>query len=821
MKTCRLKIISSNIINDIDHPKIHYVSQNKKVIIKPNVDNKQIDFLEDKITQPMEDEKTDTTKDYITKDNNAINKIQLEELIKNDFLNSNEQINDNNNNIYINEIENGKENNIDININENENKEENNIDINDLCTVSNQHFYEEFKMNDINMNINNLNNNDNFNTISNNNEMNNSSSYPYKIEYKKRETKTYLRNLFKTRDKKPYMNRSLSMKRNKKSLIKNIITKNSTNIKPNQNKKNTANSLKKNNTLNKHGSILKININKSFCLNKNNNSNYNYNLKNNNSNKNIKLKSRNRNLNNHKKSYSKNSNNSKNSSSSKKKESALINKIKTLKIKKINLEEDSQSSFISWNIIEKNDFFPEQKIDYKQLINDLLLKECQLVQEKENIINIYEQKLKPLRELNDKLLEENNEELDRQDELKGELTILKNQYEKLFAIVNSDKLNDNYLDSFDELEIIENNKFQEEFNNKIKEIELENINLNENLKNGEILIIIKPLQKEKITKNDSDEITLMLKGIFTSRHIFDSDIVVDLIWKYDKKLQTIYFLVEEFMNVFALEATYTRDILMNYFYSFCKKYNYMNINMFKKEFKEQIGEIQIYNKNIYFHQILNFHGSKIKQLIDVLKDKDVFNLGIIKYEMFSKSLYEIGLDLSDLENYENILEFLVFCMKKDLSLELKRNNKEKSKSEIKYSLFDLFYGNLNELIDEYHIDLIKDPFKKIRNFMNKNDLNNVEYVLRPILNKKYILKINDKEYIDIFILNKYLRRIGIINKEEKIWVDVFEEELVDKDKFIDDIYNYNYNDNIKKENSNEKIKQEVDDFIKDIFGNIK
>ena len=60
--------------------------------------------------------------------------------------------------------------------------------------------------------------------------------------------------------------------------------------------------------------------------------------------------------------------------------------------------------------------FIEQNIDYNNLINDLLETEYKLVQEKQNIINAYEQKLKPLRELNDKLLEENNEELDRQDE---------------------------------------------------------------------------------------------------------------------------------------------------------------------------------------------------------------------------------------------------------------------------------------------------------------------------------------------------------------------------------------------------------------------
>ena len=38
MKICRLKIITANIINDTDTPKIHYVSKNKKhdILIRNN-----------------------------------------------------------------------------------------------------------------------------------------------------------------------------------------------------------------------------------------------------------------------------------------------------------------------------------------------------------------------------------------------------------------------------------------------------------------------------------------------------------------------------------------------------------------------------------------------------------------------------------------------------------------------------------------------------------------------------------------------------------------------------------------------------------------
>jgi hypothetical protein len=161
-------------------------------------------------------------------------------------------------------------------------------------------------------------------------------------------------------------------------------------------------------------------------------------------------------------------------------------------------------------------------------------------------------------------------------------------------------------------------------------------------------------------------------------------------------------------------------------------------------------------------------------------------------------------------------------MKKDRTLDIdisKKNNNKNNKNEIKYSLFDLFYESLNDFIDEYQFHKVKNPFKLIRQFMEKKNINNAEYLLRPILNNKYILKVTNVEYIDIIVLNKYLRKIGIIQKEENILVDTFEEELVDKNKFIDDIYDYDIN---KKDEGNnyEKIKKKADNFLDDIFGTI-
>ena len=809
MKTCRLKIITSNIINDIDTPQIHYISQNKKVQFKSNIDNNNQSNTNEKILEQLE-EKIENQPE----EKKIVNQIQLEELIKYDFINTTDkkeekkEVNKENNNIEIKDI-NGKneENNLEINnINENkeENKAENNIDIIDLCTISNQHLYEEDKNN---------NNNSNFY-----NNTSNSNNYPYTIEYKKKEINTKLRTIFKNRERKnPFMNRSLSYLNNinnKKSLIKSIVSKN-TNV----------NKINNNNNKNKKGNILNININKSFCLN-NNNSNISKNTSSNNN----KLKSRNRSVS-YKKNLTENSKNSKNSKNSNfskntkntkngKNSGVKINiqKVKPLQIKKIDLEE-SHSSYISWNIIEKNDFNLEQNLDYKLLIDDLLIKECQIIKEKENIMQKYEEKLKPLREINQKLMDENNEELDRQDELKGELIVLKTQYEKLFSLLNSDNKNNNIFVEYNDLNIIDKNQEQEEFNTKIKEIDEENKKLNENLKNGKFLLVTKPSQLEFISEQDDKNITLMLKGLFMSRHFFDTDKIVDLIWKYDKSLQTIYFLVEEFLHYFNLDPNAEKDLLLIYFYSFCKNYHYMDIDTFKNEFKKKIGNIQIYNKYVYISILLNYHRSKINQLLKILKDKDVFKLGIIKYDTFIKSLLDVGLylDKDHSENSEEILEFLIFCMKKDCSLDL---NKNKKKFDIKYSLFDLYHESLNDLIDEYNSNIIKNPFKLIRNYMKKNDINNAEYILKPLLNAKYIIKINNVEYIDITIMNKYLRKIGIIQKDEKILVDVFEEELIDKNKFIDNIYDCNIN-NTKEETSPEKIKQSANNLIDDILMNFK
>ena len=113
----------------------------------------------------------------------------------------------------------------------------------------------------------------------------------------------------------------------------------------------------------------------------------------------------------------------------------------------------------------------------------------------------------------------------------------------------------------------------------------------------------------------------MLKGLFYSLHIRNTDEIVNLIWKKENQVQTIYFLINELMKIFKIKTS-DKNILINFFYSFCKKYSYMDINTFKKEFKNKIGLIQLYNKNILTY-LLN---KKLKKSISAINPRKDCNI---------------------------------------------------------------------------------------------------------------------------------------------------------------------------------------------------
>ena len=158
-------------------------------------------------------------------------------------------------------------------------------------------------------------------------------------------------------------------------------------------------------------------------------------------------------------------------------------------------------------------------------------------------------------------------------------------------------------------------------------------------------------------------------------------------------------------------------------------------------------------------------------------------------------------------------------MKKEHKLDIfekKDELKDNNEKEIKNSVYDLYYESLQDFIDEYNYNNISNPYYIIKNYMTENDIVSAEKLLRPILIPKYIIKINSKDYIDNIILNKYLRYKGIIKKDDKILVDLFEEELVDINKFIDDIYEKGYEEE-KKKLDYEDLKNKAENLIDEIF----
>ena len=772
MIKCRLKIIASNIINDIDTPEIKYISKNENM--KISYDN------DEEINQNEMNELDEINYNNNLENNkhNNINKLdnlqQIDELINIELANYN-KIENNNSKI-------------------NDNK---NIDSNELYTISNQHIYDD---NYYSANI------SNYNTISNFYKQESKSNSFHMNDSKRNESNLSLKYIFRKREHKNYRNRSFSnkfsddKKEKKYNLIKDIFKThpvNYTNMKI----------LSKNKEKNKVGNILNININKSFCINNNIKINH----------KNITQKNLSKNKS-QKKGSGKNSKTKKQIKLEQIKEyKNVMKKVKPLKFsKRTNKNKslnDITNASVAWYYVENNDMNNEQGKNYKILIDELRVKEMDLIQEKEKIIQTYEEKLKPLRELNSKLINENSEELNKEDELRGELVILKNQYERLI------KTNKNNNSKKDNNIIMNNNKGLDD-NNKEKIIEQEINYLNEKFNKGEILLITKPAYEIKISEQEDKNMVLMLKGLFYSIHIRDTDRIVDLVWKSDKQIQTIYFLVNEIMKLFNLKNS-EKNLLINFFYSFCKKYKYIDINEFKKEFKEKIGDIPLYNNKIYISKLLNFNGTKMIELIKLMKEKDTFNLGFLTLDQVNALLNNLCLSFDSEKDFNDIYEFIMITMKKDRSFNLfddnDTNNIKEQENKIKFSLFDLFYQSLIDLIEEFDYNIIYNPFDSIRNYMQKNEINNAELLLKPLLNNKYIIKINNKEYFDIEILNKHLRKLGIIQLNESIYINCYEEELVDKNKFIDDINDYGINET--KETDLNKLNQNVNDLINGIFDN--
>ena len=351
--------------------------------------------------------------------------------------------------------------------------------------------------------------------------------------------------------------------------------------------------------------------------------------------------------------------------------------------------------------------------DYKNKIKELMKEEPKKIENRDNIVKENKYKIDNLLKENTKLNYELGCEINREDELKGEIIILNNQYKSLLnELNNEEKKIKEYQD------IIKHKTIHEKIiSNKQTDIINYYNNLNECLTNGEILLVTKPdsnnqfnyinskniennienndekdiketnniikvdieLQNENIQldiiKNlneneeinnyiNNDIITFLLKGYFINMNITNVDDAVNKIWIKEKPIQTFETLTEELLisiNDYINEPNssfineHNRNLLMNYLYSFCNCYNYMTVNEFKSVFHDKIGNF-IVNDNInLMNKLYNYCNGKLSEFIQVLQNIDINKTGKINLHDFVKSLKEKNLLFKNI-NHNNIIE---------------------------------------------------------------------------------------------------------------------------------------------------------------------
>jgi hypothetical protein len=126
--------------------------------------------------------------------------------------------------------------------------------------------------------------------------------------------------------------------------------------------------------------------------------------------------------------------------------------------------------------------------DYKKKIKELLNEEPKKIEDRDNILKENKPKIDNLLKENEKLNYEIGFEINREDELKGEIIILKNQYEILFNQLGKEETK---IKQYQEI-IKHKSDHEKIIINKQNEIINYYNNLNECLSNGNILLVSKP-----------------------------------------------------------------------------------------------------------------------------------------------------------------------------------------------------------------------------------------------------------------------------------------------------------------------------------------
>ena len=405
-------------------------------------------------------------------------------------------------------------------------------------------------------------------------------------------------------------------------------------------------------------------------------------------------------------------------------------------------------------------------------------------------------------------------EIDREDELKGEIIILKNKHEILFNTLAQE-----------EKKI---KKYKEDTKNKkdYEKIKLNQKNENINIETNQE--IIKEIESNNELGNylHYDLITLLLKGYFINMDLNNIDKILDRIWIKEKPLQTLEILTEELLvnidnyinnsnSTFINE--HNRNIILNYLYSFCNYYNYMTINEFKSVFSDFLGYFIEYNENYLINKLYKYCNGKLSEFIKLLEDIDINKSGKIDIHDFIKALKEKNL----IFNYKNdeeenkkkynsleqndiidILQLLIIDMKRNEE-DLQNNdnifdnknkdnnsNYEEKKNVIKNNIciYELNYKRIINIIknnNKNEIPLYKGIIKK---YLVDNNINSMMDFMNPLLiNNDIIINQGLNKFIKNQTLNNFLISNKVIGESEIFLLPSNEESLIDINQLVAEI----------------------------------
>ena len=514
--------------------------------------------------------------------------------------------------------------------------------------------------------------------------------------------------------------------------------------------------------------------------------------------------------------------------------------------------------------------------DCKKKIQELLDDEPKKMEDRDKIVQENDKIIQKLLLQNTNLNYELGFEINREDELKGEIIILRNQHEILLNLLGQEEkkikqyqdiikhkidhekarsnrqneinnyynnLNEclirgevllvtkpdlynkfNYINSknIENSNIDENSKDKEKDengNNEAKEIKKENDadkNLdnnkdgekNENVNLESNLEVIKEIDINNELDNylHYDIITLLLKGYFINMNLTNIDEIINKIWLKEKPLQTFEALTEELLliidNYINIPTStfineHNRNIIMNYFYSFCNSYNYMTINEFKSIFNNNLGYFIEYNENYLINKLYKYCNGKLSEFIKVIQDLDASKTGKIEIHGFIKALKEKNLILNrnkedkmnslELNNVIEILQLLIIDMKRNKIIPEEKNAiPEENKNKI--CIYELYYEGIVKIIQENKNNKV--PLYKgiIKKYLVDNNFNSMIDFLNPLLlNNDIIINKGLNRYLKNQTYNDFLISNKVIGENETFLLPYKEESLIEINQLVSDI----------------------------------